>query len=202
MWPSCPISRPKYRDRYHKTLLTLTEFVTTLNENLIHCLILSSQTANTDRTQVDSQDDSAIYWVKCWWHGALQQMEMKALSAQSCCVHEKNMQHMHGNIPHMFDCWADPFSFPSTKELCGVTFFSTRCLCLYTKWQTIGEITDVQKIINDTTPIFGNTFLRVQVGKKLQAFYAIVHQVLDIIQFFFAVVSQVRQSEFYNIILR
>ena len=53
-------------------------------------------------------------------------MEMKALSAQSCCVHEKNMQHMHGNIPHMFDCWADPFSFPSTKELHATNILPNR----------------------------------------------------------------------------
>ena len=29
----------------------------------------------------------------------------------SCCVNGKplkSMQHMHGNIPLMFDCWADP----------------------------------------------------------------------------------------------
>ena len=38
---------------------------------------------------------------------------MKAGSAQaeSCCVYvkpEKFMQHMHGKIPKLFDCWADP----------------------------------------------------------------------------------------------
>ena len=38
---------------------------------------------------------------------------MKAVLAQmvSCCVHDKLniiMQHMHGIIPHMFDCWTEP----------------------------------------------------------------------------------------------
>ena len=38
---------------------------------------------------------------------------MKAGSAQaeSCCVYiksEKIMQHMHGIIPKLFDCWTDP----------------------------------------------------------------------------------------------
>ena len=37
---------------------------------------------------------------------------MKAFSAkaESCCVYvnpPKIMQHMHGIIPYMFDCWAD-----------------------------------------------------------------------------------------------
>ena len=46
-------------------------------------------------------------------HGALQQQEMKAGSAQaeSCCVYvkpEKLMQHMHGIISQLFDCWAYP----------------------------------------------------------------------------------------------
>ena len=46
-------------------------------------------------------------------HGALQQYEMKAGSAQaeSCCVYvkpEKLMQHMHGIISQLFDCWAYP----------------------------------------------------------------------------------------------
>ena len=38
----------------------------------------------------------------------------------SCCVYDKPpkiMQHMSGNIPYMFDCWADSScSSPSTKE--------------------------------------------------------------------------------------
>ena len=36
---------------------------------------------------------------------------MKAVMAESCCVYvklPKIMQHMHGIIPYMFDCWADP----------------------------------------------------------------------------------------------
>ena len=37
---------------------------------------------------------------------------MEVVSAQvvSCCVYDmptKIMQHMHGNIPQMLDCWAD-----------------------------------------------------------------------------------------------
>ena len=38
------------------------------------------------------------------------EMEKKAVSAQvvSCCVFDKIMQHMNGNIPLMFDCWANP----------------------------------------------------------------------------------------------
>ena len=33
------------------------------------------------------------------------------IQAESCCVYvkpEKFMQHMHGKIPLLFDCWADP----------------------------------------------------------------------------------------------
>ena len=32
------------------------------------------------------------------------------------------MQHMHSNIPYMFDCWADPVVhlLPPTKELHGL----------------------------------------------------------------------------------
>ena len=46
-------------------------------------------------------------------HGALQQQEMKGGSAhaESCCVYvkpEKIMQHKHGIISQLFDCWADP----------------------------------------------------------------------------------------------
>ena len=46
-------------------------------------------------------------------HGALQQQEMKAVSAQakSCPVNVKSikiMQHIHCIIPQLFDCWADP----------------------------------------------------------------------------------------------
>ena len=38
---------------------------------------------------------------------------MKVVSAQvvNCCVYDKTLkvvQHMHGNIQHIFDCWADP----------------------------------------------------------------------------------------------
>ena len=42
-------------------------------------------------------------------HGAFQQYEMKAGSAQaeSCCVYVKS-ENMHGIIPQLFDCWADP----------------------------------------------------------------------------------------------
>ena len=40
-------------------------------------------------------------------------MEVKAVSTQvvSCCVYDKSkriMQHMHGNIPYLFDLCADP----------------------------------------------------------------------------------------------
>ena len=49
---------------------------------------------------------------------------MKAGSAQaeSYCVYvkpEKFMQHMHGIIPKLFDCWADPVAhlLLLTKEL-------------------------------------------------------------------------------------
>ena len=43
-------------------------------------------------------------------HGALQQEEMKAGSAQaeSCVYVEPNFFCMHGIIPQLFDCWADP----------------------------------------------------------------------------------------------
>ena len=49
---------------------------------------------------------------------------MKAVSAQvvSCCVCQKPpkvMQNMHGNIPYMFDCWADPVAhrFPLKSSM-------------------------------------------------------------------------------------
>ena len=46
-------------------------------------------------------------------HGALQQQEMKAVSAQvvSCCVYDKSKQSkqkLHGTFTYLFGCWANP----------------------------------------------------------------------------------------------
>ena len=51
-------------------------------------------------------------------------MELKAVLAQvvSYCVYDKPqniMQHLNGNIPYMFDCWADPVAhrFPLKSSM-------------------------------------------------------------------------------------
>ena len=54
---------------------------------------------------------------------------MKSVSVQvvSCCVYDKpikNVFHMHGNIPYMFDCWADPVVHLQLKS--SMAYLSTQ----------------------------------------------------------------------------
>ena len=45
------------------------------------------------------------------WSSLVVEMKAGSAQAESCCVYlkpEKCMHHMHGVIPQLFDCWADP----------------------------------------------------------------------------------------------
>ena len=71
---------------------------------------------------------------------------MKALSAQaeSCYVKpQKIMQHMHGNIPYMFNCWAYPVVHLLLQQSSMARYFYVKVLlCKGVTVISVGEAMD------------------------------------------------------------